>query len=199
MEQRMSADLSRGACAGKADQSYAVADVFYPEPGTGRPTKDPYQEAKEICARCPLTAECLQDALTDTVQWGYRAGMTPEQRQALKSKRGRPTNRFNPTPADLEMRVALHAQGLNDREIAAKLGVVDKTITTWRNRNGLPANQTPTRAHSPEQNLIKKQAYDAGCPDSVIATMAGVKVGAIRKWRLRMGYPVNPARERISA
>jgi DNA-binding transcriptional regulator YiaG len=189
-------DLSRGACAGLADSSYATSDPFYPE--GGQKSGPNYTEAAKICARCPIRDLCLQDALTDTVQWGYRGGMDPEARQALKS--GEVTKqRGAPTDQDLERRMALYSQGLADPAIAVQLGVTDKTITAWRRRNNLPANYPSHAAHTPEQQLIKQQTYDNGGTDAQIAAAAGVKVNSVKKWRARFNLPVNPARERISA
>src|SRR6478736_4703394 len=123
----MSVDLSRGACAGMADATYAESDPFYPAGSKG--DAPDYTEAAKVCTRCPLTASCLADALTETVQWGYRGGLTPEQRQELKTGGGAvERQRGKPTDADLERRMALYHEGLPDPAIAAQLGVTDKTI-----------------------------------------------------------------------
>jgi transposase len=190
-------DLSRGACAGLADSSYSGSDPFYPE--GGQKSGPNYTEAAKICARCPIRDLCLQDALTDTVQWGYRGGMTPEQRQALKSGGVVEKQRGAPTEQDLERRMALYHQGLADPAIAAQLGVTDKTITAWRRRSNLPANYPSHAKHSPEQQLIKQHTYDNGGTDAQIAAAAGVKVNSVKKWRMRLGLKVNPVRERVSA
>src|SRR6478735_5291250 len=99
----MAVDLSMGACAGRADASYGVADPFFPET-RGRPTDDPYAEAREICARCSIRDICLQDALTEPVQWGFRAGTTPEQRLGLV--RNQPTTQGKLTDHEHTARVA---------------------------------------------------------------------------------------------
>ncbi len=62
--------------------------VFYPEP-TGRGAK--YRAALAYCAVCPVTAECLREAL-QTEQVAARAhgvwgGTTPAQRQRLLAAR----------------------------------------------------------------------------------------------------------------
>jgi DNA-binding CsgD family transcriptional regulator len=191
-------DLSSGACFGLADETYAESDPFHPEPTRGPTPKDLYAEAAAICKRCPIRDLCLQDALTETVQWGYRGGMDPEARQALKS--GEVTKqRGAPTDQDLERRMALYSQGLNDAQMGAQLGVTDKTITAWRKRNNLPANHPAHAAHTPAQNIIKMRAWEAGETDFEIARQAGCKVNAIRKWRMRLGLKVNPVRERVPA
>lgn len=198
------ADLRRGACYGMADPTFATDDPFYEgdEDSTVKGKRDPkdYTEAAKVCARCLLTAECLADALTETVQWGYRAGMTGEQRQALKTRgKAAPKQRGAPTEADLERRMALYSQGFNDAEIGAQLGITDKTVTAWRKRNSLMPNYLPGKPHTPEQQLMKRQAYDAGLTDAAIAAYAGVKINSIKKWRARFGLPVNPARQKVPA
>lgn len=44
-----------------------------------------YQQAEELCAACPVAAECLADALaTEPIpRLGFRAGMTPAERCAV--------------------------------------------------------------------------------------------------------------------
>jgi transposase len=195
-------DLTAGACYGMADETYAQSDPFYEgdedSTVTGKRKQPDYSAASAICRRCPIVTECLEDALKDTVQWGYRGGMDPEARQALKS--GEVTKqRGAPTDADLERRMALYSQGLNDNQVGAQLGVTDKTITAWRRRNNLPANYPAHAAHTPAQNVIKMRAWEAGETDFEIARQAGCKVNAIRKWRMRLGLKVNPVRERVPA
>jgi WhiB family redox-sensing transcriptional regulator len=42
------------------------------------------KEAKRACALCPVRDECLWDSLlTDDVEWGYRGGMAPKDREAM--------------------------------------------------------------------------------------------------------------------
>jgi transposase len=183
-----------------ADSSYAESDPFFPEPKRGPKTDtDEYAEARVVCARCTIRDICLTDALTETVQWGYRSGMDPEARQQLKSGGVVVKQRGAPTDADLERRMALYHQGLADPAIAAQLGVTDKTITAWRRRSNLPANYPSHAAHTPEQQLLKQHTYDNGGTDAQIAAAAGVKVNSVKKWRMRLGLKVNPVRERVSA
>jgi WhiB family redox-sensing transcriptional regulator len=189
-------DLSRGACAGLADSSYADQDIFYPEPQRGRPTGDPYEAARAVCAACSIRDICLQDALTEPVQWGYRAGMTPEQRQALRQSK--PTVKYAAHPPNLQ-RMEMYDQGLNDRELGAALGMTHKAIIAWRKRENLPANSPAHLPHTPEQTRTKWAAYEAGQTDAVIAQIVGCTQESIRKWRMRNQLKVNPVRERVSA
>lgn len=49
----------------------------------------PCTEAKAYCARCPVTAECLDDALTIRPRddYGIRAGMGSNERRAIRRAR----------------------------------------------------------------------------------------------------------------
>lgn len=59
-------------------------DVFYPETNT---STNMYNQARAICATCPVLNECRDAAIREeggtpnrTWLYGYRAGMTPRQR-----------------------------------------------------------------------------------------------------------------------
>lgn len=43
--------------------------------------------AKQVCRRCPVKAECLQEALDREEQHGIWGGMTTKERQALMKQR----------------------------------------------------------------------------------------------------------------
>lgn len=45
------------------------------------------QQAKVICQRCPVIAECLADALDNQTQYGVWGGMTERERRALLRRR----------------------------------------------------------------------------------------------------------------
>lgn len=52
--------------------------VFYPE-HDNRDSR-PVRLAKAICATCPVSRECLADAIETMEQYGIRGGTTPEER-----------------------------------------------------------------------------------------------------------------------
>lgn len=58
-------------------------ETFHPLPG-GSP-----RQAKRICARCPVTDECLQYALDRREPNGVWGGKTAEERRALTRRAGR--------------------------------------------------------------------------------------------------------------
>lgn len=45
------------------------------------------QNAKTICQRCPVVAECLADALDNRTEYGVWGGMTERERRALLRRR----------------------------------------------------------------------------------------------------------------
>jgi hypothetical protein len=189
-------DLSRGACAGKADASYGIADPFHPEPVKGRPTNhDPYQEAKEICARCSIRDLCLQDALTEPVQWGFRAGMTPEQRMDLARNTTHQPGKLS--DHDLVMRLAMVENGWTDTRIAAAQGVTASAIRSWRLANG--HRLSDRRMHTQDMQALKVKLWEAGYTDKYIAEQLGCRTDVIRKWRQKTGRKVNPVRRKVPA
>ena len=67
----------------------APSDVFFPP----RPHQRMWDQARQICAQCPVSAECLEDALANEPE--YRAGMyggkTPRERDVIARERQRGT------------------------------------------------------------------------------------------------------------
>ena len=62
------------------------ADTFFPrDPNTKR--RDPWEQARDICAWCPehVREACLTEALDLGDFAGMRAGLTPDERRALKA------------------------------------------------------------------------------------------------------------------
>lgn len=57
-------------------------DLFFP-PSYGRSYRTWIEEAKAVCATCPVRAECLTDALANSPD-GIRAGLTPDERRTLR-------------------------------------------------------------------------------------------------------------------
>jgi WhiB family redox-sensing transcriptional regulator len=42
---------------------------------------------KAVCGGCPVTAECLAEALDNRIEWGVWGGMTERERRALLRRR----------------------------------------------------------------------------------------------------------------
>jgi WhiB family redox-sensing transcriptional regulator len=60
-------------------------ELFYPV------SADPYSpqalQAKRVCQRCPIIAECLMKALESQDQHGILGGTSPEERRQMKRRR----------------------------------------------------------------------------------------------------------------
>lgn len=68
------AEAARALCA------QADPEAWFPETG-GSP-----HAAKNVCARCPITARCLGIALARNEPHGIWGGTTPNQRRALRRR-----------------------------------------------------------------------------------------------------------------
>lgn len=44
-------------------------------------------QAKRVCMRCTVKAECLAEALDNKIQWGVWGGLTERERRALLRRR----------------------------------------------------------------------------------------------------------------
>lgn len=76
----------------------------------------------------------------------------------------------------------LYDKGLNDREIAERIGVHQTTITAWRHRNNLPPNQKRGSPQKHDYDKIK-ELYDKGMNDKEIAKK--LDIPRISVWRIR--------------
>jgi WhiB family redox-sensing transcriptional regulator len=59
-------------------------DMFYPEKFSGQSVAN---NAKRICASCPVREECLTDAINTVDYFGVRSGMTPKERKREATRR----------------------------------------------------------------------------------------------------------------
>jgi WhiB family redox-sensing transcriptional regulator len=60
-------------------------ELFYPVSASG-PANAQVEEAKRVCAGCPVTADCLSWALRAGEPAGIWGGTTPEERRYLRLK-----------------------------------------------------------------------------------------------------------------
>ncbi|MGH8885081.1 MAG: WhiB family transcriptional regulator [Egibacteraceae bacterium] len=63
-------------------------ELFFPIGTTGR-ALDQIEEAKAVCAQCPVIQECLEWALDTKQDAGVWGGKSEEERRTLRRKRGR--------------------------------------------------------------------------------------------------------------
>lgn len=95
-------------------------EIFFPEKGGS--TKD----AKAVCGRCPVVAECLDYALANDERFGIWGGTVEHERRQMKQRTdGRPPLAFR-TQA-----VHAHMAGVPVPELATQLGVSARTIYRW--------------------------------------------------------------------
>ena len=69
---------TRSACAG------TDGDLFYPVSYTGQTAVRQIEEAKTVCRRCPVSADCLDWALETRDQHAIAGGTTPAERNYLQ-------------------------------------------------------------------------------------------------------------------
>lgn len=55
-------------------------EIFFP------PRGDMAFPAKRVCARCPVKAECLAEALATDDRYGVRGGLSERQRRGLRAQ-----------------------------------------------------------------------------------------------------------------
>ena len=63
-------------------------ELFFPV-GTSGPVLLQITEAKAVCRRCPVSAECLNWALASGQDAGVWGGMSEDERRALKRRNAR--------------------------------------------------------------------------------------------------------------
>ena len=61
----------------------ADLDLFFPV-GVAGPAQWQIAQARAICARCPVRAQCLEYALSAGEDHGIWGGLTPQQRRELR-------------------------------------------------------------------------------------------------------------------
>lgn len=73
---------NRAACLGRAPKEFIPDDT-----GNRSITEDVHWRALKICARCPVTGECLEYALENREEFGIWGNTTPRQRRAIREER----------------------------------------------------------------------------------------------------------------
>ena len=124
--------------------------------------------------------------------WRRKLGLpanfsTPIPRSALGVRRGL---------EDQELRRRLHAAGLSDKEIAARVGVATTSIASWRRRHQLKGEQNKWGHSTPQENAARMLLYQLGWSDSRIAAERKVHTTSIFDWRRTRELPTNFANKR---
>jgi WhiB family redox-sensing transcriptional regulator len=81
-------------------QPHVDAELFFPVARVGPAYEAQVAAAKAVCARCPVTAECLADALVG-IPDGIAGGLTEQERRALLAA-GRPVVVWLPDAVEVE-------------------------------------------------------------------------------------------------
>ena len=111
-------------------------DLWFPETGGSS------REAKRVCARCGVRAECLAYALANDERYGVWGGQSERARRKLRTRQARPVD------PRAEWIRALAATGRSNTEIAALLGCSDRTVGRICQAAGIPSNRRPVRTRS---------------------------------------------------
>jgi WhiB family redox-sensing transcriptional regulator len=117
-------------------------ELFYPD--TGHNSRD----ARAVCVRCPVKAECLAYAIEHHERYGVWGGLSERQRRHLRETGGRSVNRtrtdareqpwWQRGPDEREGVVRELAATLTDAQIGVRLGCHRKTVLAIRTANGIP-------------------------------------------------------------
>jgi hypothetical protein len=127
-----------GEWRARAECRSVEPETFFPTAEDGPVYEAQVAVAKAVCARCPVRAECLAEALV-RVPFGIAGGLTPEERRGRGSaEAGRATAvldaglRPGATRVEVEAagRVLLTA-GRPVVEVAHRCGVTARTVTRW--------------------------------------------------------------------
>ena len=123
----------RAACRDKEP------DLFFSSAAEGsKPYLADVADAKAVCRRCRVTADCLLWALDNRCDDGVWGGTAQEERRELKPR--------HPQPPPLIDRIRdLAGRGLSDPEIAARLdaGIGWKRVQALRLGARIPAGRNP--------------------------------------------------------
>jgi len=151
-------------------------ELFFPV-GTSGHALLKIAEAKAVCRRCPVVAECLAHALNAGEDHGIWGGMTADERDELKRAR-RSTSRRTPPPVRSPLVSGpgarqrgrhTRARGiewlvegrLSRREIARRLDVDTRTVERWAVRPEV-APLLPAPVTSPSPGITRRQARAMG-------------------------------------
>ncbi len=132
-------------------------ETFFPTATTGPARDAQVAEAKAVCARCPVRAECLTEALA-RIPYGIAGGLTEDERRKLRStartERGELSARTREVLSDGPSRGMsdqerarvgreLLATGRSPRQVAAACQVSQRTAERWATTS--PTSTNPTR------------------------------------------------------
>lgn len=101
-------------------------ELFFPTATHGRVYEEQVAAAKSVCARCPVRAQCLADALVG-LPVGIAGGLTETERRALRRRQGLARRAASRRDQAWE----LLAQGASTARAASRCGVSTRTVERW--------------------------------------------------------------------
>jgi len=101
-------------------------ELFYPESGA------PNRDAKRVCGRCEVRAECLAYALANRERFGVWGGTTERERRRMRRAP------VTPAPDRRTGVIRQLATTLTDPEIAVRLACSARTVLRIRGAAGIP-------------------------------------------------------------
>jgi WhiB family redox-sensing transcriptional regulator len=123
-------------------------DLFWPQ-GESVAARKQAEEAKTVCAKCPVRLQCLEWAVEARQDFGVWGGMTERERRVLHRRKPRSYGRGEMSAVDqilterLDLFEAAQARGLLPGEIARELGTnvqtVNNVLTVLAEREQLDA------------------------------------------------------------
>jgi hypothetical protein len=149
-------------------------ETFFPTAEAGPEYEAQVAVAKTVCARCPVRAECLAEALV-RIPFGVAGGLTPEERRGHRPAQvGRASAAvldagLRPGASRTEVAAAgrvLLAAGRPIVEIARRCGVTVRTVARWNARTQAEGSHGGNRApllishtHSPQAGTPTQEGH----------------------------------------
>jgi len=107
-------------------------ELWFPEKGGST------QQAKALCACCPVRPECLAYALAHDERFGVWGGASERDRRRMKRTTTRPQGVLVRAPDPRTGVIRQLATTLSDPEIAMRLGCSSRTVLRIRTAGGIP-------------------------------------------------------------
>ncbi|MFF8840541.1 WhiB family transcriptional regulator [Streptomyces sp. NPDC015130] len=110
-------------------------ELFFPV-GDGLAARAQTEAAKQVCGRCPVRVQCLEDAFAKGDQFGVFGGLSSMERRRLLTVRGRsmpnrPSVAMGRCDVEADRVRQLRSLGASVKYTAAEIGVSRDTLTRW--------------------------------------------------------------------
>jgi len=193
-EQHTSRDWrERAACRTGVDP-----DLFFPAAESGATRNAQVRAAKAVCARCPVRAQCLTEALA-RIPYGICGGLTEHERRRLRTTRRPPHGQRGDGLSTAAREVltdgprrgmsgqeraavgrALLAAGRTPRQVATACGVTERSAARWaaHARTDTRTDTTPSSDDRADAGVGRGAAAATGLPSgppSTPHTQAGTR------------------------